>query len=75
MREYGDVVRLPVGLPGLGFDLYCVFSPDGIQRVLAGSRNAYSKRNRGYREIAGVFGQGLLTSDGALWQPTRWPTF
>jgi cytochrome P450 len=21
MREYGDVVRLPVGLPGLGFDL------------------------------------------------------
>ena len=71
MREYGDVVRLVVGPPGLRFELYCVFSPDGVQRVLAGSRDAYSKGNRGYREIAGVFGHGLLTSEGALWQRQR----
>ncbi len=71
MLEYGDVVRLVVGPPGLRFELYCVFRPDGIQRVLAGSRDGYSKGNRGYREIANVFGQGLLTSEGSLWHRQR----
>jgi cytochrome P450 len=71
MRDYGDVVRLVVGPPGLRFELYCIFRPDGIQRVLAGSREGYSKGNRGYRELAGVLGRGLLTSEGALWQRQR----
>ena len=43
MREHGDVVRLVVGPPGLRFDLYCVFHPDGVKAVLAGSRAGYSK--------------------------------
>jgi cytochrome P450 len=71
MREHGDVVQLVVGPPGLRFDLYCVFHPDGVRDVLAGSRDAYSKRTRGYEQIAEAFGWGLLTSQGELWQRQR----
>jgi cytochrome P450 len=71
MGEYGDVVRLVVGPPGLRFELTCAFHPDGVQCVLAGSREGYSKDTPGYREIAAAIGQGLLTSEGALWQRQR----
>jgi len=71
MREYGDVVRLVVGPPGLRFELTCAFHPDGVQRVLAGSREGYSKDTPGYREIAAAIGRGLLTSEGQLWQRQR----
>jgi hypothetical protein len=36
MRECGDVVRLAVGPPGVRFDLYRVFHPEGVRAVLAG---------------------------------------
>ena len=71
MREHGDVVRLVVGPPGVRFDLYCVFHPDGVKAVLAGSREGYSKGNRFYKQIAEAFGWGLLTSEGELWQRQR----
>jgi cytochrome P450 len=71
MRDHGDVVRLLVGPPGLRFDLYCVFHPDGVKRVLAGSRNGYSKGNRFYRMIAESLGWGLLTSEGQKWERQR----
>jgi cytochrome P450 len=71
MREHGDVVRLSVGPPGVRFDLYCVFHPEGVKAVLAGSRAGYSKGNRFYRQIAESFGWGLLTSEGELWQRQR----
>jgi hypothetical protein len=63
MLEQGDVVRLGVGPPGLRCDLYCVFHPDGVRAVLAGSREGYSKRNRFYQKIAEAFGWG--------WSPAR----
>jgi cytochrome P450 len=71
MREHGDVVKLVVGPPGVRFDLYCVFHPDGVKAVLAGSREGYSKGNRFYRQIAQSFGSGLLTSEGELWRRQR----
>jgi cytochrome P450 len=71
MREHGDVVRLVIGPPGLRLNLYCVFHPDGVRDVLAGTRQAYSKRTRGYQEIAEAFGWGILTSEGELWQRQR----
>jgi cytochrome P450 len=71
MREHGDVVRLLVGPPGARYDLYCVFHPDGVRAVLAGSRQGYSKRSRFYQRIAEAFGWGLLTSEGELWERHR----
>jgi cytochrome P450 len=71
MREQGDVVRLVVGPPGVRFDVYCVFHPDGVKAVLAGSREGYSKRNRFYQQIGDAFGWGLVTSEGELWQRQR----
>jgi cytochrome P450 len=71
MREHGDVVRLAVGPPGLRFELYCVFHPDGVRDVLAGSRESYSKATRGFRQVAETFGWGLLTAEGELWQRQR----
>jgi len=71
MREHGDVVKLVVGPPGVRFDLYCVFHPDGVKAVLAGSREGYSKGNRFYQQIAQSFGWGLLTSEGELWRRQR----
>ncbi|HKN43610.1 MAG TPA: hypothetical protein VJW23_06770, partial [Propionibacteriaceae bacterium] len=43
VAEYGDVVRLVVGPPGLRRELYLVTHPDGIQQVLAGDPDGYSK--------------------------------
>jgi cytochrome P450 len=71
MRVHGDVVRLVVGPPGVRFHLYCVFHPDGVKAVLAGSRESYSKGNRFYKQIAQAFGRGLLTSEGELWRRQR----
>jgi cytochrome P450 len=71
MREYGDVVKLVVGPPGLRFDLYLFFHPDGVKQVLAGSRQAYSKGNRFYKQIAATFGWGLLTTEGEVWERQR----
>jgi len=71
MRELGDVVRLVIGPPGLRFELYCLFHPDGVKAVLAGSREGYSKGNRFYQQVAEAFGWGLLTSEGELWQRQR----
>jgi cytochrome P450 len=71
MREYGDVVRLVVGPPGLRFELYCVFHPDGVKAVLGGPREGFTKGNRFYRTMAESFGSGLLTSEGDLWQRQR----
>jgi cytochrome P450 len=71
MREQGDVVRLAIGPPGLRLDLYCVFHPDGVREVLAGSRDGFTKRNRFYVQIAEALGWGLLTTEGARWQHQR----
>ena len=71
MREDGDVVGLVVGPPGVRFDIYCVFHPDGVRSVLTGSREGYTKRSRFYQRIADAFGWGLLTSEGELWQRHR----
>ena len=44
MREHGDVERLVVGPPGVRFDLYCVFHPDGGQAVHAVTNGAWRTR-------------------------------
>ena len=66
-REHGDAVRLRIGPPRLGRQLWVVFHPDGVQRVLAGNSANYRKDNVFYSEIRDTFGDGLLTSQDGDW--------
>ncbi|MEV7611526.1 cytochrome P450 [Streptomyces sp. NPDC089799] len=61
-RELGDVVRISAGPPGLRVELYCVFSAEGAQQVLASDAANFRKENTFYQEIRESFGNGLLTS-------------
>ncbi|GLV86719.1 cytochrome P450 [Streptomyces lavendulae subsp. lavendulae] len=61
-RRHGDVVRITAGPPGLRAELYCVFSAEGAQRVLATESANFRKDNPFYQEIRESFGNGLLTS-------------
>jgi len=71
VAEYGDVVRLVVGPPGLRRELYLVTHPDGVHQVLAGDPDGYSKNTPYYEEIAAHLGNGLLTSGGPRWRQQR----
>ena len=71
MAEYGDVVRLVVGPPGLRRVLYLVTHPDGVEQVLAGDPDGYTKNTPYYAEIAAYLGNGLLTSGGQQWRQQR----
>jgi cytochrome P450 len=65
--ELGGVVRVPLG----PIRLFFLSDPDAIQRVLLENQANYSKRTRDYEAMKPVLGEGLLTSDGALWQRQR----
>jgi cytochrome P450 len=69
--EYGDVVRLVVGPPGLRRVFYLVTHPDGVEQVLSSDPDGYSKNTPYYREIAAYLGDGLLTSGGRQWRQQR----
>jgi cytochrome P450 len=64
--RYGDVVRLPV----FPHPLYLVRHPDAIQHILRDQAQHYRK-GKGFKSIASVQGQGLLTSEGRFWQQQR----
>ncbi|MCX5375259.1 cytochrome P450 [Streptomyces sp. NBC_00091] len=61
-QRHGDVVRISAGPPGLRAELYCVFSAEGAQRVLATEAANFRKDNLFYQELRDSFGNGLLTS-------------
>ncbi|HEX2054803.1 MAG TPA: cytochrome P450 [Actinomycetota bacterium] len=68
-RRYGDVVRYVAGPPGpLRVIAYGITHPDGVQQVLAGTGNRYSKQDAAYNELRNLVGNGLLTSEGEVWQ-------
>jgi cytochrome P450 len=71
MAEYGQVVRIPLGPPGLRRIVYLVTHPDGVERVLAVNRDGYTKDTPFYEEIAAYLGDGLVTSSGSRWQQQR----
>lgn len=48
--------------PGLRAELYCVFSAEGAQQVLASESANFRKDNAFYQELRDSFGNGLLTS-------------
>jgi cytochrome P450 len=71
VAEYGDVVRLVVGPPGLRRELFLVTHPDGAEQVLTGDPDGYTKNTPYFEEIAAYLGNGLLTSGGTRWRQQR----
>ncbi|MGW7327664.1 cytochrome P450 [Streptomyces sp. NPDC054840] len=61
-HQHGDLVRITAGPPGMRAELYCVFSAEGAQQVLASDAARFRKDNRFYQEVRESFGNGLLTS-------------
>jgi cytochrome P450 len=66
-RECGDVVRLRFG----AVSPYLVLHPDGVQHVLQTNAKNYDKQTRGFNKLKLALGEGLLTSEGALWRKQR----
>jgi cytochrome P450 len=65
-RRYGDVVRAPVGT----LVFYMFTHPDDIEYVLRNNHRNFSK-DKGTRQLIGLLGEGLLTSEGDLWRRQR----
>ena len=69
MLEHGDIVRFTFGPPGRYQEqVFAVFSPEHIHRVLAGGSGRYIKNDPVYVEIRNILGDGLLTSEGEEWK-------
>jgi cytochrome P450 len=66
VREHGDVVFLRV----VNHPVYILSHPRDIETVLLTSSSNFIK-SVFLRESKALFGDGLLTSDGALWQKQR----
>ena len=66
-RECGDVVRLRFG----AVNPHLVLHPDGVQHVLQTNAKNYDKQTRGFNKLKLALGEGLLTSEGALWRKQR----
>ena len=66
-RGQGDVVRLP--LPGQR-PVYHLAHPDHVRHVLQDNQANY-RRTPFHERLKAVLGEGLVTSEGALWQRQR----
>lgn len=66
-EEYGDCYRMKLG----PFQATLVRNPEHIRHVLVDNAANYSKATRGYRKAKLVLGDGLVTSEGELWQRQR----
>ena len=66
MRERGDLVTTTV----MGRHLHVASHPDLIEQVLV-THSAHFRKDAGLRSLTGIFGNGLLTSDGDFWLRQR----
>ncbi|MBP6367653.1 MAG: cytochrome P450 [Nitrosomonas sp.] len=53
------------------FTLYTINNPDHVRQILTQDYPRFIKNTIDYRVIAQSLGQGLVTSEGALWQQQR----
>jgi cytochrome P450 len=65
-RDHGDVVRLRIGT----LRIYQLTHPEDIELVLRGNHRQYHK-DRMTRNLSGLLGEGLLTSEGEVWRRQR----
>jgi cytochrome P450 len=66
-RDHGDIVGLRFGIrPAV-----LVNSPGAVEEVLIRNHRNFIKNKFFWRHVKAIFGQGLLTSNGELWQRQR----
>jgi cytochrome P450 len=65
-RDYGAIVRLRV----FATPFYLVSAPELIQEILI-TQHANFLKPTGLKAVKPMFGEGLLTSDGEVWQVQR----
>jgi cytochrome P450 len=66
-RDFGDVVRFRLG----SMIIHLISHPDHIKQVLVTHQHHYNKDTRSSTKIAGITGEGLLTSNGDTWLRQR----
>lgn len=67
-HEYGDTVRLPIGGRWVA---HLLVHPDQVRHVLQTSEANYVRDPRFNRHLKLLLGDGLLTSNGEVWQRQR----
>ncbi len=67
VREFGDIAHYQVG----PLHVYQVAHPDFVRQILVEEPEKYHKARLIKHAFAPFAGQGLLTSDGALWKQQR----
>ncbi len=65
-RDYGDVAFFRF----MHIPVFVLSNPDDIERVLI-TESAKFVKSRDYRALAGILGDGLLTSEGEAWRRER----
>lgn len=63
----GDILRVPV----ISTELFFLYDPEAIHRVLVSHAANYTKSTRGYEKLRLMLGQGLVTSEGDFWRRQR----
>jgi len=66
-EEYGDVVRLNFA----GWPTLLLSDQAGIEKVLVKEHRNFIKNEVMWRQVRALFGTGLLTAEGELWQRQR----
>jgi cytochrome P450 len=66
-KEYGPVVNFEM----LGWDTYMVTDPDEIERILVEESERFPKHDDSNSELKQIVGDGLITSQGELWERQR----
>jgi cytochrome P450 len=67
-REYGDLVRLPI-MPGVTF--FLAAHPDHAEHILSHHQERYGKPDLFLKSMGLMQGQGLFSSEGAVWLKQR----
>jgi cytochrome P450 len=66
-RRYGDLVSLNLA----GWQTLLVSDLSVIEKILVEDHRSYVKNRFFWRNVTAVFGEGLLTSEGEVWQRQR----
>lgn len=66
-RQFGDIVRYNL----VGWETILLNNSDDIEQVLVRNHRNFVKNRMIWRHFSAVFGQGILTAEGELWQKNR----